>query len=149
MSSKIGKYVPAVLGVLLLYSGAYKLLSPGEATLALKSLDLPLVLARWTIGLVTILELYFGVLLVAKIELRFALAAATALIFVFTGFLWYLSTLANPPACGCMGLTGAFTEGKKGAVLGIARNCVILWLLKIAYDHYFRQRRGVSSTGTV
>lgn len=149
MFSKVGKHVPVVLGVLLLYSGVYKLLSPGEATLALKSLDLSIGLARWTIGLVTILELYFGVLLVAKIDLKFALVAVMALMFLFTMFLWYLSTLAHPPACGCMGLTWAFTTGKKGAVLGIARNCIILWLLKIAYDYYFRQRRGVSSTGTL
>ena len=136
MLKKIGKFVPFVIGALLPYSGMYKLVSPGEATLALKAMDLPIGLARWTIVVVTALELYLGVLLVGRSDLKFSLAAATVLMFAFTVFLWFLSTLAHPPSCGCLGLTGVFTAGKRGALLGIARNCVILWLLKLAYDHY-------------
>ncbi len=131
-----------LLGALLLYSGLYKALSPADATFALVSLDLPYWLARWAIILVTAIELYLGLLLVGKIDLRYGLAAATLLMFAFTAFLWYLSTLANPPACGCLGLTWAFASGKRGAVLGIARNCVILWLLKTSYDYYFGDGRG-------
>jgi hypothetical protein len=124
MFAKIGKYVPLLLGALFLYSGAYKLLSPGEATFALISLDLPHWLARWTIILATAVELYLGVILLARIDLKWGLAATSALMLAFTAFLWYLSTLAHPPTCGCMGLTWAFTSGKKGAVLGVARTAL-------------------------
>jgi hypothetical protein len=137
MFRPIAKYVPTLLGLLLLYSGAYKMLRPGEATLAIASLDFPYWVAHWTVIVVTGVEIYLGVILLGRIDLRYGLAATTGLIFVFTAFLWYLSTLANPPACGCLGLTGAFESGKKGAVLGIARNCVILWLLKLSRDYYF------------
>jgi hypothetical protein len=110
------------------------------------SLDLPHWLAHWTIMAVTAVELYLGVLLVGKIDLKYGLAAAMALMFAFTVFLWYLSTLADPPGCGCLGLTGAFTEGKKGAVLGVARNCLILWFLKMSYDYYSGAGRGPAAT---
>lgn len=136
MLKKIGKIVPAVIGALLLYSGIYKVVSPGEATLALKALDLPIWLAHSTIVVVTAVELYLGALLLGRIDLKFSLPAVTALMFAFTVFLWFLSTLAHPPSCGCLGLTGVFTAGKRGAVLGIARNCVILWLLRLGYDWY-------------
>ena len=148
MLKRIGKFIPFVIGALLLYSGVYKLVSPGEATLALKAMDLPIGLARWTIVAVTALELYLGVLLVGRSDLKFSLAAATVLMFAFTVFLWFLSTLAHPPSCGCLGLTGVFTAGKRGALLGIARNCVLLWLLKLAYDYYSpRWRANPAETG--
>ena len=66
MCTKIGKYVPMLLGALLLYSGLYKALSPADATFALVSLDLPYWLARWAISLVTAIELYLELTLVEE-----------------------------------------------------------------------------------
>lgn len=123
------------------------MLHPGQATFAIASLDFPHWVAHWTIIVVTAVELYLGVVLLGRIDLKYGLAATAALILAFTGFLWYLSTLASPPACGCLGLTAAFESGKKGAVIGIARNCVILWLLKISHDYYFGDRRKPSVAG--
>ncbi|MCI0534145.1 MAG: hypothetical protein L0Z50_02840 [Verrucomicrobiales bacterium] len=139
MRSLVLKYVPTVLGLLFLYSGAYKVVYPGEATYALVALDLPKWLANSTIIAVTALEVYLGLILLLKKDLRFALSATTALMFAFTGFLWYLSTLASPPACGCLGLTGMFNSTKHDALFGIFRNCVILWALKLSYDYYFKK----------
>jgi hypothetical protein len=51
-----------------------------------------------------------------------------------------LSMLANPPSCGCMGLTQLFKSNKHNAVFGLLRNCVILWLLKGAYDYYCKSQ---------
>lgn len=59
------------------------------------------------------------------------------LVLVFSLFLFYLSTMAAPPSCGCLGLTGAFSSGRQGARLGLARNCVILWLMRVAYNQLF------------
>lgn len=146
MYRRIGKYVPLLLGLLFLYSGVYKLVSPGEATYALVSLDLPGWVARWAIIVVTALEFYLGIVLVRKIDVRYGLVAAMVLMLAFTAFLWYLSSLAHPPKCGCLGLTWAFGTGKKGAVIGIARNCIILWLLKISYDYYFGTTEAPPST---
>ena len=60
------------------------------------------------------------------------------LMLAFSVFLWHLSTMAHPPACGCMGLTGMFTSTKKAALFGLARNCLILWGLKLSYAHYVK-----------
>ena|SRR5437879_2751104 len=49
----------------------------------------------------------------------------------------YLSTLAHPPSCGCLRLTGIFKSRKQEALFGLFRNCLILWSLKLAYDYYF------------
>jgi len=70
-----------------------------------------------------------------KLDLKYGLWAATGVLFAFTVFLWYLSTLANPPSCGCLGLTGLFKSNRADALFGIVRNVVILWLLKFAYDY--------------
>ena len=76
-------------------------------------------------------------LLLLRWDLKFALGVTTGLMLVFTVFLWYLSTLAHPPACGCLGLTGLFENSRAEALLGVARNCLILWALKWAYDAYY------------
>src|SRR6266567_1378486 len=131
MVRSIAKHVPTIVGLLFLYSGVYKLLYPGQATAALLSLEVNSGLAT-----LTIVELYLGMILVLRIDVKYGLACAAALLFLFSLFLWYLSTLANPPSCGCMGLTAVFTSNKHNALLGLFRNCVMLWLLKLAYDYY-------------
>ncbi len=136
MVRSIAKHVPTIVGLLFLYSGVYKLLYPGQATAALLSLEVNSGLATLTIVAVTIVELYLGMILVLRIDVKYGLACAAALLFLFSLFLWYLSTLANPPSCGCMGLTAVFTSNKHNALLGLFRNCVMLWLLKLAYDYY-------------
>lgn len=132
----LGKWTPTLIGVLFIYSGIYKLVSPGEATMALVSLELPEWLAIVTIAAATAVELYLGIILLFKVDLKYGLWMATGLIFAFTVFLWYLSTLANPPSCGCLGLTGLFKSNRADALFGVGRNVVILWLLKFAYDYY-------------
>lgn len=132
------KYVPRFVGLLFLYAGVHKMLYPGEATLALYSLDLPFVLANALVTTVIILEFYLGVILVLKIDLKYALTLSMSLMFLFTVYMWYLSTLANPPSCGCLGLTGIFRSNKQAALFGLCRNVVILWLLKLSYNYYFK-----------
>ncbi len=132
----LGKWTPILVGLLFIYSGFYKLLYPGEATMALVALDLPERLAIVMIATVTAVELYLGIILLFKLDLKYGLWAATGVMFAFTLFLWYLSTLANPPACGCLGLTGLFKSSRADALFGVGRNVVILWLLKFAYDYY-------------
>ncbi len=134
----LGKWTPLLLGLVFLYSGGYKLIFPGEATLALKVLDFGLKPAKAMIIAITVLELYLGTILVLKVDLKLCLRLATGLIFGFTAFLWYLSMLAHPPACGCMGLTHLFLSNRQNAMLGLVRNCGILWLLKWAYDYYVK-----------
>ena len=86
---------------------------------------------------VIVLELCLGAILIQKLDLKFALIAATGLMFLFAGYLWYLSTLANPPSCGCLGLTGIFQNSRHEALLGLARNFLILWAIKWTYDGHF------------
>lgn len=137
MKVAIAKSVPLLLGGLFLFSGGYKLFFPGEATYALKSLEFSQWLANATIITVTAIELYLGWALVLRQDLKRTLTAAIVLMLGFTVFLWYLSTLAHPPSCGCMGLTGIFRSTKQAAIFGLFRNCAILWGLKLSYDFYF------------
>jgi len=93
----LAKQVPTIVGRLFLYSGVYKLFYPEQATAALLSLDVKIGVAIFTIISVTIVELYLGFILVLKIDLRYALVASMGVLFVFSVFLCYLSTLAHPP----------------------------------------------------
>lgn len=138
----LGKWTPALVGLLFIYSGIYKLIYPGQATMALVALDFKLGWANAAIIAVTILELYLGSILLLKLDLRYGLWVATALMFAFTVFLWYLSRLAHPPSCGCMGLTGVFLSNRHNALFGIFRNVLILWLLKFAHDYYVKTAPG-------
>lgn len=134
----VGKYLPIALGLLFLYSGLSKALSPGAATHALRAVDVPRSLAEGIVVGVTILEIYLGIILLLRKDLRYGLAMVTGLLFAFTVFLWYLSTLAHPPSCGCMAITGIFKSNKHNAIVGIFRNCVLLYLGKVAHDYYFK-----------
>jgi hypothetical protein len=136
MKVLLAKITPVVLGALFIYSGLYKVLYPGEATYALMSLDAVQSFAKPIIVIATGFELYLGTILLLRLDIRYGLSASTVLVFLFTAFLWYLSTLAHPPACGCMGLTGMFNSSRHAALFGLVRNCLILWCLKLSMDYY-------------
>jgi len=136
MWRRLIKYVPALVGLVFVYSAVYKLFYPGQSTAALISLGFGGAAATVTIIAVTILELYLGTILLLKLDLKFGLAVSMGIMFPFSLFLWYLTTIAHPPSCGCMGLTAVFKSDKHNALLGLFRNCVLLWLLKLAYDYY-------------
>jgi hypothetical protein len=131
------KHVPVLVGVILVYSGVYKAIYPGEATLALVALGPPMGVARIAIGALTCIELWLGIVLIFGVNRRVALWAATGLMLSFSLFLFYLSTMAHPPSCGCLGLTGAFSSNRQAALFGLGRNCLILWVLRGAYDYYY------------
>jgi uncharacterized membrane protein YphA (DoxX/SURF4 family) len=131
------KHVPLALGVLFLYSGTFKLLFPAEAIGALESFQISHGWSVWAVGAVTAIELYLGTILLLKLHLRYAFVVSTALLFVLTGFLWFLSNMAQPPGCGCTGI-GIFKSNKDAALFGLFRNCVLLWAIKLSYDYYFK-----------
>jgi len=133
------KNVPTLIGLLFLFTGAMKLFNPGQATMALESLDVSYGLAKLLVASVTILELYLGVILLRRLDLKYAMGLSMALMFLFTVYMWYLSTMASPPSCGCLGMTGVFTSNKHAALFGVFQNCVILWMLKWSYDYHFRE----------
>jgi hypothetical protein len=137
MRAFICRYVPAAIGVLLFYSGVYKAIYPGEAVMALDSLDVNHRLAVATVSGVTGLEIYLGIILLFKADLSYGLTATSVLLLAFTVFLAYLSTLAHPPSCGCMGLKATFNSNRANALFGLLRNCVLLWLVQGAREYYF------------
>lgn len=139
MRKYLARNAPLFVGMLLLWSGLFKLLLPAEAIAALGVAGMPHSLADYSVGTVTVIELYLGFILIFKLDLKAGLALASGLFLVFTIFLSYLATLANPPSCGCLGLTAIFESSRQNALFGLVRNCLILWLLKGAYDHYFPQ----------
>src|SRR5439155_23938420 len=94
-----------LIGVMFGYAGIYKLLYPGQATMALVAVDVPYGLSNAIVLVVTMIELYLAVLLTLQIDLKYAMAVSMAIMLGFTIYLWYLSMLANPPSCGCLGLT--------------------------------------------
>ncbi len=110
--------------------------------MALVVLGFKLSLANAAIITLTVVELYLGGVLLLKLDLRYSLLVASGLLLAFTGFLWYLSLLAHPPSCGCMGLTHLFASNRQNALAGIVRNVIILWLLWWAYDDYGKGSEG-------
>jgi hypothetical protein len=136
MSKLIVTSLPVFVGMLLLYAATYKLITPGEATYAVTALNVPSAIASLTVGLVTAMELYLGLLLVLRVDLKYSLAVTAVLLLAFTGFLWYLLTLAHSPACGCLGLTGIFNTTKHAAIFGIFRNCMLLWAIWLSYNYH-------------
>jgi hypothetical protein len=110
-----------------------KLVHPGPAAAALVTVHFNPGFADVVIAVTTTIELYLGVILLSRLDPRFSLIAATSLISVFTIYLFYLTTLAQPPSCGCLGLTGLFKNSRNEAVVGLLRNCAILWTLRWSY----------------
>jgi len=109
------------------------------------SLEVSPRLASVIIMVVTITELYLGGILLLKLDLKYSLRFAIAVMFLFSVFLFFLSTMAKPPSCGCMGLTAVFHSNRHNAIFGLLRNCVILWVLKGAYDFYVKPGRTPNS----
>ena len=144
MKQIFARHIPKLIGFVFLFAGGYKLLMPGQATMALESLNVPYGLANAIVIGLTLLELYLGLLLILQIDLKYALVFSTGLMFAFTGYLWYLSTLAHPPSCGCLGLTGIFKSRKQEALFGLFRNCLLLWALKLSYDFHFPRNPATS-----
>src|SRR5690242_2775782 len=128
------RHLPRLIGFLFLYAGVHKLFWPGQVTLALETIGFSNGLAGTVVALVLIAEIYLGTLLLTGIEARYAMGVSIALMLIFTGYMFYLSTMAHPPSCGCVGLTGIFNSSKHEAIFGLLRNCIILWLLKLSFD---------------
>ena len=134
----IPRFVPALLGLVFSYSGLFKLLHPGGATAALFALGFSLPAASATITAITAVELYLGLILLLKLDLRIGLLAASGILLAFSLFLGYLSTLAHPPSCGCMGMTALFKSNRHNALFGLLRNAALLWCAAWAYGYHFR-----------
>ena len=129
MRASFVRYFILLLALLFLWAADYKLLYPGRATMALVSLGVSSGIAKGIVATVTVLELYLGIILIFRLDLKYGLIVASATLLIFTVYLFYLTTLATPPSCGCLGLTGIFQNSREEAVWGIARNCAILWVL--------------------
>ncbi len=137
MRQSVLRAIPRLVGLLFLCAAIDKLIYPAQAITALEALRLQQAWADAMIFGTIALELYLGLILLLHVDLKWGLAASMVLMFVFVLFMWYLSMQATPPSCGCLGLTHLFNSAKHEALFGLLRNCVILWLLKLAYDHYF------------
>jgi hypothetical protein len=125
----IGQWSPYIVGGLLLYAGILKIVFPSQSVYALKALAVPTDLAKALVLTVTALELFLGSLLLSRCNLNFVLRSTLALFCGFTVFLWYLSTWAHGPSCGCLGLSDVFYSERANAVLGIVRNCAVMLML--------------------
>ena len=134
MLQRVAKVSTNVVGILFLYAAISKMFYPAEAILAISSLGAKMNTASWSITALIIVELYLGALLLLKLHLVYTIRLTASVLLIFTLFLWYLSLLANPPSCGCLGLTHIFMSARKEALFGIVRNVFLLWLLKPAYD---------------
>jgi len=82
---------------------------------------------------VVTLEFLLAYLLFYAPKKRFTLQLAFSTLIVFSAYLAYLGTLADPPDCGCGRLFKVFESNRKNAMLGVARNIVlcgaVAWLL--------------------
>ena len=137
MKQSVLRAIPRFAGLVFLCAAINKLIYPAQAITALEALGVQQAWADLMVFGTIALELYLGLILLLHLDLKWGLGASMTLMFVFVLFMWYLSMQAKPPSCGCLGLTHLFNSAKHEALFGLLRNCVILWLLKLAYDHYF------------
>ena len=128
---------PRIIGLLFLIAAVSKLTHPATSENALIAIGLSPLWAVNVIFVVTVLEVYLSFLLLFEKDLRFSLVASMSLMTVFVIFTFYLSTMANPPSCGCLGLARIFESSRYEAFGSLVRNCLILWLLKICLDRRF------------
>jgi len=133
--AKLIPLVPLLTGLLLAYAGFLKMVHPADSVLSLESLGSPRLVAELLIGTICAVELYLAFCLWLHPKDRANIMVTMCVFFLFTTYLTYLGTLADPPSCGCMGLTGVFESNKKNALVGAARNAILLLFL-----HWYLQR---------
>jgi len=127
---------PAFFGVLFLIAAGMKIWSPAQAIISLEAIEINPRMAELIVASVTVLELYLGLnLLFNKRKILF-LKGAVVLMLFFTFYLWYLTTLAEPPSCGCLGLTGVFESSKHEALFSFIRNVILLIYLRYLCRNY-------------
>ena len=135
---RLSRLTPTIVGFIFLYAGIYKLITPVQAIAALTSIGFSTSISLALVCLITVIELHLGITLTTRLDLRFSLIAAITVLFTFSLFLFVLSTMANPPSCGCMGLGEIFRSSRHNAMFGLLRNCALMWLLSAGYSYYCR-----------
>src|SRR2546429_228383 len=100
---EISRFVPYLIGILFVISGAYKAVDPAEAVKALHKLGSADGVAAGIVFSAAVVELYFGFnLLRPKRQERFA-RSSVYLLGIFTVFLVVLK-INGGTSCGCTGL---------------------------------------------
>jgi len=121
----------AVLGVLLLVAGFFKIVSPYEARTAISAVvadvgDIGFPLGQYLnllIAGVVATEVLLGIMLVFFIRPKLVACLTIVMLTVFTVFLWRMLQLPEVPSCGCLGRWSAPVEdGRSQAWFGIVRN---------------------------
>ncbi len=147
MYASLLKSCPLVIGVLLVIAGIAKLFSPGVAIYGLEAVGVPEALATPGVVGLTVIELYLGIVLLLGWSTRIYLPAVIVMFLGFTAYLWYLSTLASPPGCGCLGLSEVFSSTKDQALFGMIRNTFLIGYMSASYSHLFPNVSDARCTG--
>lgn len=130
---KLPNLVIALTAVLFLWAGLAKAVHPAEAYVGLVTIGINRFLAEGLILVVATTELALGVMLLKPHVSKPVRACTSGLLGVFCLYLYYLRTLADPPGCSCPGLHGIFDSARAQALLGLARNVVLLGMLAWAW----------------
>lgn len=147
MIKTIPHVIPRAMGVMFLWAGLYKVVFLGQAIASLEALEVPRLLADRLVLLATSAEIYLGFLLFFKIAPRFAMRLAISVLFLFSTYVFYLSTLADPPSCGCLGLTGIFKNSRHQSFFDLTRNVLLLWAMTLSYSAMFHSESPLNNSG--
>jgi prepilin-type N-terminal cleavage/methylation domain-containing protein/prepilin-type processing-associated H-X9-DG protein len=146
MALKFARVIQFIIGAMLLYAAGAK---AWDGTDFVQVMEFNGVSKRWIplffSGLI-IAEVLVGQLLIAFWRSRTPLAAACTLFVVFTAQLGYLATSDAAPSCGCFGRVLESASGRQEAIVGIARNLVIL--AGLASCFFLLHRANGSETGS-
>jgi hypothetical protein len=127
--------IPYLLGVLFLYAGTYKGVNTGRTTESLMAINVPLGVAFALTLAVASVELYVACILLLSKHKLYPLCSAAGCLVIFTLYLVYIRTLANPPDCACGPLLEVFNTMYGSATFGILRNALLLLLVALYLVH--------------
>ena len=123
---KLMGFVPDLVGFVFIIYGTAKLFSPYLTVAVFGIFGVSPSIAYWlTICLIAV-DIYLGVSLVVLRDRRVAPIVAFCCLCIFSCYLVYLITLAEPPDCGCGGIVRLFESNKSNAVFGLFRNVSLL-----------------------
>ncbi|MEQ2008644.1 MAG: MauE/DoxX family redox-associated membrane protein [Limisphaerales bacterium] len=110
----------------------HHVVNPAQAEVALGAVGVSPAAARVLVFTLGPVELHLGLLLLVGKWRRVGMKLSGLTLFVFSAFLWKLSALPEPPACGCLGLGPVLRDSRHELLLGLLRNVVLLFALSYA-----------------
>ena len=137
-------FIPVYLGVVLISSAMSKAIDRSEIMNSLTAINVAWQVAALITSVVVVSEVYLGLMLLRTPVKQYIIRCAIGMFLVYVGYLLYISTLANPPKCGCSSLMFTFKSNRDAALYGALRNMLYIYLMYYYAKCSFRAHSSIS-----